>query len=162
MNVSHSQRVVLIRRRAHKMGFRGANLDDAQQEIVMDVLSFQYQPEKSNGATEQTALISYVDGRLATIRRTQKRYRRNVEQFALGTSDEVRQDSSMEIDIHEALTRLSDRDRDLCEGLMNQECLHDIAKRWGCSWHTVARRLACLRKRFQSLGLDQWVREGVS
>jgi len=69
----------LIRARAFRRGLRDGELDDALQEIAIEVMSFRFQPERSNGASEATAVMAVIDRRLSMIRRRQRRYRQRFE-----------------------------------------------------------------------------------
>ncbi len=48
-------KVDLIRTRARRLGVRRHDLEDAQQEIALDVQKFHFKSAKSNGACERTA-----------------------------------------------------------------------------------------------------------
>ena len=65
--------------RAKRLGIRRHDLEDAQQEIVLDVLDFRFDAAKSNGACERTALTSLIDRRLMTMLRAKRRYAQRVQ-----------------------------------------------------------------------------------
>ena len=79
----------LIESRGRRMGFTGADLDDAVQEITPHVLAFRYDPERSNGATLRTALTSVIDRCLLAIRRREARYAKCLDR-ARGEHDRQR------------------------------------------------------------------------
>ncbi len=62
-------KVELNERRARKKGFRPDEVDDVLQDVLPVVVAFRFEPERSNGATETTALVAVIDKRLAHIRR---------------------------------------------------------------------------------------------
>lgn len=51
----------LITRRARRMGFRDFELDDAQQQTVLALLHFRFDPARANGACESTAVTAVID-----------------------------------------------------------------------------------------------------
>ena len=59
----------LIIARARRMGFRGHDLLDAQQEVALAVMLFRFDLAKSNGAAETTALTALIDRQLKTMLR---------------------------------------------------------------------------------------------
>jgi RNA polymerase sigma factor (sigma-70 family) len=158
MNEIHTWKLALVRQRAKQLGLHGSDLDDAQQEIALDVLAFQYQPDRSNGATEQTALTAFIDGRLKTMLRSKRRYQHHLDQLKQFVTQDAESIDAMRVDVHLAIAQLPERERTLCLALSRNENLREIAERWGCSWHTVARCLARVRRHFLALGLDDWLR----
>ena len=63
----------LINRRTRQRGLRDDDFLDMQQLLVLEVLKFEFDPDKSNGATETTALTALIDRRLAMMRRGEQR-----------------------------------------------------------------------------------------
>jgi hypothetical protein len=63
-------KIELIASRAKRLGIRRHDLEDAQREIVLDILSFRFDEAKANGACERTALTSLIDRRLMTFARS--------------------------------------------------------------------------------------------
>ncbi len=153
----------LIRARAVRHGFRGADLEDVQQEIAIEALTFDFRHDQANGATEATALTALIDRRLAMARRRERRYQRRVDQLRgfggppaepAAPSDEERVASVL--DVQMAVDGLAPEDRDLCRALADGESIDAIARRLGCGWHTVKRRVDCVRERFAQMGLDEY------
>ncbi len=68
-SVIEKWKVDLIVSRARRLGFRRQDLDDAQQQIVVELLSFEFDPTRSNGATEETAVTALIDHQLLSLRR---------------------------------------------------------------------------------------------
>ena len=68
-----NEKLNLIKTRARLMGFRRHDLEDAVQEVMLEVLEFKYEPEKSNGATETTALTTVIDRKLVSLTRVNRR-----------------------------------------------------------------------------------------
>ena len=154
----------LIRARAFRRGLRDGELDDALQEIAIEVMSFRFQPERSNGASEVTAVMAVIDRRLSMIRRRQRRYRQRFEVrdhalMASGAKEEPAEpptDSRFDLlaDIRAILARLLPEDRELCLRLADGMSIDAIAAQRGCGWHTVRRRIDRLRAEFERQGFD--------
>lgn len=154
----------LIRARARRRGLRDGELDDAQQEIAIEVMAFRFRPERSNGATEATAVTAVIDRRLSMIRRRQRRYRQRFEVrahafLASGAEEEPAEpvpDSHLEVhtDIRAVLDGLQPEDRELCRRLADGMSIDAIAAQTGCGWHTVRRRIDRLRAEFERQGFD--------
>lgn len=157
----------LVRARAVRLGFRGADLNDVQQEVLLEVMGFQFQPTRANGATEATALTALIDRRLCMARRRQHRYQRRLEQIytranADGSSSgmvEVSHETQIDrnLDVQTILAKLEPEDRSLCEMLSAGQSIEAIADQLGCGWHTVKRRIDRLRQFFEEAGLDSCV-----
>ncbi|NQU22271.1 MAG: sigma-70 family RNA polymerase sigma factor [Candidatus Nealsonbacteria bacterium] len=155
----------LVTLRARRYGLAGPDLDDAQQEIMLDVIAFRYDESRSNGATERTALTALIDRRLSTLRRSRRRYE---ERFHSSTNEqpivaveEPEDEQSLTMDVRRALEMLPAEDRQVCEALADGRSIREIAQQRACGWHTVRRQVARIRQRFEALGLDGWLKEGA-
>ncbi len=158
-DVLEDWKVELIRTRAKRLGFRRHDLEDAQQEIVLDVLEFCFDAAKSNGACERTALTSLIDRRLMTILRTKRRYAQHV----CSPVDDSLQDEpfsepvpqqQLVMDVRAVITDLSADEQLVCQALVDGESVNQIARRLGCSWRAVNNTIAHIRQFFESVGLD--------
>jgi len=160
-------KVRLIEKRARQMGFRGQDLDDTQQRVAIAVMAFQYDPARNGGATEKTALTALINRQLLAMLRSRKRYRNRLDILKpdLGVDKQTPEPSPLHhedriallSDVRRALTDLSSEDRQLCAALGDGCSVAEIARRMDCGWHTINRRIARIRKRFQKLGLDAWI-----
>jgi len=151
-------KVDLIVGRAKCMGFRNDEIPDIQQEIILDVLEFRYDPTKSNGAKERTALQTLIDNRLRHIRRTTMREKAKVERIR----DQIRQscddaEQQCALDVHDAVAALSPREQVVCRALAEGRSKHEIAKQMGWGWHTVDRLVRRIRDHFEKVGLVGWI-----
>jgi DNA-binding CsgD family transcriptional regulator len=153
--------VELINRRARRRGFRPDELDDLQQQIVPHLAAFQFDPNRSHGATLRTALVALIDQQLKTRARTLARYRRHVErqqQVArrreLITCDEP---NALRLDVGDAVAALPAREQAVCKALAAGSSIADVAAQLHCSWHAVRRLIRNIRARFEALGLGDWV-----
>jgi RNA polymerase sigma factor (sigma-70 family) len=158
----------LVRTRAFRLGFRGADLDDVQQDVLIEVLMFQFHPERANGANETTALISLIDRRLLMARRQRQRYQQRLSRIQQWTNPEDaaidaeqsnhEERTARRMDVRELLTALTPEDKALCDALADGESIDSIAHRLQCSWHTVKRRIEHLRQLLVEMGVDSYVR----
>jgi DNA-directed RNA polymerase specialized sigma24 family protein len=151
----------LVRARAYQRGFRGADLEDVQQEVLLEVLAFRFCPDRSNGATEATALIALIDRRLFMARRSEQRRLRRVEQA------QEPQESSIDavempaahhldrsLDIQKVVASLAPAEQELCRMLAAGESIEAIAARLQCGWHTVKRQVERIRRIFEEKEID--------
>ena len=151
----------LVRARAVRLGFRGADLADVQQEVLLEVMSFQFQPAR---ATESTVLIALIDRRLCMARRRQHRYQRHLKRIQKQMevesccSDAVETGHAEQInrncDVQEIVARLEPKDQELCRMLSAGESIEAIASQLECGWHTVKRRIDRLREVIEEMGMD--------
>lgn len=143
-------KVDLIIARAKCMGFRCDEIDDVQQELILDVVSFRYETAKSNGASETTALIALIDNRLKKLVRAQARYRAHVDQFRqeADRSYEPVTGDERAIDVNSVVASLAEREREVCRALGFGLTRNEIAKSLGCGWYTVDRIVGRIRQRF--------------
>ena len=157
----------LIRSRAVRLGFRGADLQDVQQDVLLAVLGFQFRPERANGATETTALIALIDRRLLMARRCRHRYLQHLERIPqcadAGRSSQGLTEGNYEeqinrrLDVREILSKLEPEDQELCRMLAAGQSIVAIAGQLGCGWHTVKRRIDGLRELFEVMGMDGYL-----
>jgi len=146
----------LIVSRAKRMRFPQDDIEDVQQEIILDVLDFRYDPAKSGGATEKTALIALIDNRLKNIIRSRERCRQHVRPC----EEEVDPNHNpvpaciTAVDVGMASESLSPGEHLVCRALSQGDSKHDIAKMLGCGWHTVDRIIGRIRGHFKELNPD--------
>ena len=159
-------KVELIGTRAKRLGIRRHDLEDAEQEIILDILEFRFDITKSNGACERTALTSLVDHRLMTMRRTKRRYTQRVEPLP-NTDDDWEEEHApftepipqqqLVMDVREAVGGLTAEEQTICKLLADGESITSIARQLGRSWHAANKIVTRLRGPFEYLGLDGWV-----
>lgn len=158
----------LIIARAKRMGLRGPELLEAQQELVLHVAAFQHEPTRSNGASEETALTAVIDRQLKALCRSRSRYDRRQQRARDRQVAHTRcanplsnvDQHLLALDVREAIARLTPREQQVCRLLGEGESVARIAEELGCGWHTVRRIIDRLRAQFQDMGLDGWVIEG--
>lgn len=159
----------IIADRALKRGFRPDELDDVQQEIIPAVLAFRFDAEKSNGATERTALTALVNNRLTFIQRGRARQIKNHERYmeSIGMkvdkpfeeiADDVNPDAvALAFDVREAVAGLEPQERAVCAALSRGDNRLGIARAMGMTRCAMSRMIGHIREHFQAVGLDAWV-----
>ena len=147
----------LIKRRARRMQFRGADLDDAIQEVACHTIQLIFDADKANGACLQTVLCCVIDRRLYEIRRRATRYARRVQPASPNNPEgSYLADGNLAIDVQEALAHLSPHERAVCEYLCQGFSIAETAQRLGRDWHIVKKRMRRIRIQFEALGLGAW------
>ncbi len=151
----------LIIARAKRMGFRGHDLLEAQQEIVLHVATFQHQPLRSNGASEATALTAVIDRRLKMLRRAGARYQQRQQRAGLLRASQAdRPDLDrhlLAVDVRDAIAGLPPTEQLVCQLLGRGATISSIARRLRCGWHTAQRIVEGIRVRFRDMGLDGFI-----
>lgn len=162
----------LIRERAKHFRLQPADVDDAVQEIAIEILGFEYRPDPLNPATEETVLRSLVDNHLKMRHRSESRYQRRMEHLrqskrspqrsTLDSTGSIQEPSYSESlsrtnDIRAAMDSLDPPEREVCELLSEGNSVAEIAQLLGCSKTTVRLHLAKVREVFQGLGVDRWL-----
>lgn len=178
MQTSESPRTIepwkleLIRERARRMRFQAADIDDAVQEIAIELLDFHYDPNVSHTATETTVLTQLIDNRLNMRRRAESRYLKRLEKLhddhrpAIRTTvdepDERREPAYDEnpgavLDVRDAIDSLDAPEREVCQLLGEGHSISDIARQLGCSQTTVRNHVEKIRRRLIQLGVQLWI-----
>ena len=162
---NHEWKLDLARRRARRLGFRGHDLDDAVQEIIVAVLEFEYDPALSNGASQSTVLTAVIDRQLKGLLRAKRRRDRRQEVVleelgrARGTSTNGDVDEPfLGEDVAQAVEQLPAHLQAICSGLANGESMTALAQRLGYNWYTLQRHVDEIREHFQKHGMDGWLR----
>ena len=161
-------KVDLIVGRAKRLGFRRHDLEDAVQEIILDVINFEFEPDRSNGATEATALTSLIDNRLKALLRTKRRYQKLQERAAeeqqhVGCCCEgepavlLEDQQQLVLDVRQAIAQLPAQEQTACLALSQGNSVSAIAKQLVCCWPTANRIVSRIREHFEAIGLDGWI-----
>lgn len=159
-------KVRLIVSRARRLGFRPDQIDDAMQEMVLDLLAFRFDPAKANGASESTALTAVIDKRLRTIRRAWRRYQQHVARLKVARGvDEARdrwpepvedETALLVLDVRAVVAHLSPRQRHLCQALL-EGSRRAVSRGRRCGWGTVCQEIEGIRRRFTAAGLEEYL-----
>jgi DNA-directed RNA polymerase specialized sigma24 family protein len=158
----------LIVIRARRFGLHGSDIDDVLQEVILDVIGFYFDPDRSNGASERTALIALIDNRLKELRRKRRRHDHHVQRAAAefrhvhpAASDASRfiPVSLIQTDVRGAVARLGPLEREVCARLAQGHSVNRIASDLGCGWKRVVNAMHNIRHKFESWSLDEWLGE---
>lgn len=153
-------KIDLIVSRAKLFRFRKHELPDVMQEAVLEVLSFEYDPDNSAGAQESSVLTAIIDRRLRKMQRSEIRYRAHVERkgwtMSMYSSEGV---DVCGVEMNSVIAELPSRQQRICRMITQGHTQDAIASALGCSKRTVRRVLVRIRARFSELGLEGWVRE---
>jgi RNA polymerase sigma factor (sigma-70 family) len=151
--------VRLIAARARKFGFRGPDLEDAEQQIALELLAFRFDEARSNGATPATAVTSLIDRQLRKMRRSEERFRDRNERIALREEpccDDLR-DSQLTLDVQAAIAALPPFSRKVCSLRQRGLSIREMAQQLGTHWHRVRDEVQRIREHFSRLGLHGWI-----
>ncbi len=154
------EKLELIRSRAVRFGLKRHDLEDAVQDVIIDLLEFIPDPEKTNGASESTVLIAVIDRRLMEWLRTQKRYQDMVERCGamLPSDDELLCESGVEasdaaLDVAAVLADLSEFEQRVGRMLSEGHSAYSIAQELGVGRRAVNTAIEVIRERFTDAGL---------
>lgn len=150
----------LIHYRAFRMGFARHDIDDVTQLIAIETHAFTYCPERSNGATLKTVLTVLTDHQLKGAIRRVVRYKRRLDRYAEYQKSEPQESQSrheMQFDVREAIAHLSPNEQRVCEMLMRDATITDIARELECGWRAAKAVVAGIRQKFARLGLNEWL-----
>lgn len=152
-SASESQ-YALTKGRAVQRGFRGDDLDDAVQQAMSEIIQFKFDPTRSNGAKESTALTAIIDRQLNKYRRGCGRHRTNLNKLKLlRTQSPDPRDIDLQMDVRAAIAGLPPQERSICEKLAEGKSIREIAREQRCGWHTANQIVIRIRDHFNALGL---------
>ena len=164
-------KVDLIIDRAKRKGFRRDELEDVQQEVMLAVLDFKYDPAKANGATEATAITALIDKQLTFLQRGSARQHKHEQEYrrqhfpAGGNSASVPYCPSHEnqvdlaIDVEQTVARLALTEQTICAALSNGQPRSQIAKKLRITRYKLDCIIEGIREQFKAMGLDDWMCE---
>ena len=156
-------RLALARIKA--MRFPRSDWPDLMQELAILIFRFDYDPDRKNGAKEETALFAAMNRHLLFLMRGRCRDRKGFEKYLRSLG--IREDGSyigpepcfeidipLGMDVRQAIQGLTPFDRavacDLAIG-MNRGA---IARKLDCDWKTVNKAVQRIGAHFQELGID--------
>jgi hypothetical protein len=156
-------KIALIDQRARLRGFRVDELPEVRQEIVLELCRFQYDPER--GASERTALISWIDRSLLMLLRTRARRQAHEVVCAEFVDEEGVADDCVDPhrvqdlrnDLAPVLASLDPVEREICAGLAHGDSLRALSETLRLSRYEICRTIDRIRARFTAGGLRAWV-----
>ena len=153
-------KIELIVQRAKRWGFKEHEIPDVLQDVVLELLEFEGDPDKAQGAQERTLLHGFVDNCLKPRRRAASRYEAKLARLSrFSQPDSYSSTAPLAIDIAATTTPLTPEEQRVCRLLATGHTRNAIARQLGCGWHTIDRMIEQLRERFEELELDGWVGE---
>lgn len=165
--LSLDDKLNLIKGRARLLGFRRHNLEDAVQEVMLAVLEFEYAPEKSNGATETTALTTVIDRRLKLLKRANRRYRGLIERAAEQLAAEYQgcddgpcqqeragEERVLSGEVEAAIVAMDEELQRVCRLLMEGLSTKGIAEELRMGWHRANRLVTAIREQLAAAGFN--------
>lgn len=154
------EKLELIRSRAVRFGLKRHDLEDAVQDVILELLEFTPDPEKSNGASESTILIAVIDRRLMKWLRTRNRYQDMVDRCGamLPSEDELLVDggyesSDLAMDVTMLLSQLPEFEQQVGKMFSEGHSVYSIADELGIGRRAVNSAIDLIRERFTSAGL---------
>ena len=159
------EKLNLVKSRARIMGFRRHDLEDAVQEVTLAVLEFVYDEEKSNGATESTALTTVIDRKLVSLKRVERRHTK-IAQWATDElaadchgfedgpciEDDETEHRLTSDEVASIIATMDDDMQQVCQLLMDGQSENAIAEQLGMGWQRVARLVSLIRERLEAAG----------
>lgn len=144
-----------------------ADWDDALQDIVVAIHEFEFDPARSNGAKESTALAQIINNLLCKQVRSRVRRRRMMENYAAGApiefdeetgeaidtdQEEEKEAADVAADVAAVIAELSPRQREVCVRYSRGESLRKIGRAMGLRWEKVRHLLRTSRRHFEKAG----------
>jgi len=159
-NVMDDWQVRLIKSRSHQMGLSSHDRDDVTQQIAIETSKFEFDPDRANGAKPETAITALVDRQMKSAARRSTRYQRRIDHLKKASGGLIMEtDAKLDLrtDVQTALEGLSERERQVCDMLIDGDSVAEIARALDCGWHAARRLIDGIRKRFADLGLGAWI-----
>ena len=153
-------KIELVVRRAKRLGFRKDEIDDVLQELVLDLIEFQFNPEHHAGASERTALSALVNHRLLNLRRSRNRRAEQFDRFVAAKTEEdlaYEQRDALIHDVRTTVESLSPVEQAICHGLAGGKSVRELATELDISWHQVQRAIDVVRDCFAARGMEKWI-----
>jgi RNA polymerase sigma factor (sigma-70 family) len=156
----------LILERARDKGFRPEEMEDAQQELVLALLNFRFDPQKANGGGESSAIRALIDRQLAFIQRRCVRAKNRIKRYRLLSGIAESKDSepqlepdhadllSLSADVEATVASLSPKEKAVCSAIAKGLSREAIAEALGFSRYEVDRLLDRIRAKFIDAGLQ--------
>lgn len=160
-------KVQLIAARARRKGFDADKIQDAQQEIILDVIAFEYDPANPAGASEETILRRLIDGKLCNMLRSEMRRKKHESLYADMKSSGHFKDSEEQpitsdqsdlplIAFDDILKSLDDVTAEACRMITHGYSRREIAESLGVCERTVRNMIVRIREHLERAGYQGW------
>jgi DNA-binding NarL/FixJ family response regulator len=155
------KKIAVILNRAKRHRLPEDMLEDVLQEIVLEMLTLNYDPNKSYQTNELTVFTSMVDHKILDIvRKIQfEKYFMEKQSHNVETQcDDIAQ-LQMSMDIQFALKALSTMEQQICMKLATGISINEIAaeKKW--SHNKTQRVVSALRRKLTKINLKNYINE---
>lgn len=126
------------------------------------MLAFHYEPERSNGASERTAVTALVDRRLSFIQRGQARRIKRQERYTTllekdgctsAAMPNIAGPAALRMDVQDAVAQLTPLEQAICAALARGETCSGIARELAISRSSLNGMIRHIREQFRAVGL---------
>ncbi len=154
-------RIDLAVGRMRAMGVPQSDWPDRMQELAMALREFEYDPDRANGATEETVCYEVITRTLRRALRTQVREAGRYQRYLAargvgegGTCEEPHYylDAPVDLDIQQVMAGLSRLDRRAMELLLDGCSRSAVAEALDCQWGTADRARERIRRALRQAG----------
>lgn len=147
--------------KAKKLGLPEHMIEDVVQDFVLKIIEFKYDSQKSNGASEITALLAIFENKIIDIVRRLEFEKDFIEKKSHSVTFECDEIKPLEIrmDIQTALKALTPVEKRTCIQLANGLTIKEIAKleKWR---FTKARKIVSeIRNKLTMMNLNKYIDE---
>lgn len=153
------EKLELVRSRAVRFGLKRHDLEDAVQDVILDLLEFTPDPDKANGASESTILVTVIDRRLIKWLRSQKRYQDTLERCGAmlpageePTAEDKTEAQDTAIDVAALLAELAEFEQQVGRMLSEGHSAYSMARELGVGRRAVETAMAVIRERLAEVG----------
>lgn len=150
-------KIDLLVSRAMRMGFREQDLEDVQQGIIHHIVQFRYDPMKSNGASERTALTAMIDNKLKMLKRNNSRYGKYVDRFQK-IAEQTYEPSELrtnDIDVRLVVEKFTPEEQAVCRALGMGYTKNEIHELLGMGRAKLNRIVRQIHDQFAELGFNE-------
>lgn len=136
-------------------------IEDVIQDFVAEILTFNYDSAKSNGASQITAILAIFEHKIIDIVRRidlEKDFLEQESHRVVTERDELRS-LQMSMDIESALDVLSITERRICMMLANGMSINEIAARQNTRNKKIANMVSRIRAKLTNMNLRDYLGE---
>lgn len=153
------EKLELVRSRAVRFGLKRHDFEDAVQDVILDLLEFTPDPDKANGASESTILVTVIDRRLIKWLRAQKRYQDTLERCGSmlpageePTAEDKTEAQDVAIDVTSLLADLPEFEQQVGRMLSEGHSAYSMSRELGVGRRAVETAMTVIRERLAEAG----------
>jgi len=148
----------LMMRRARRLRFRGDDLEDALQDLVMELIAFRFDPQRAGARKESTVLTELIDHRLLDMRKKRARgIKRDDTAAKERQRDQIDQKAAERVESKAEIamfaSALSPFDQRVLDLLQDGMSVKQISEQLDCRWHTARNAVGRITERLREKGL---------